>query len=139
MQGDRIKNQAIANTFVEMAWLSGVGSNTSTKGAIAYIKKFEDIIKYNSLLPIEQFLVYALPLRDKILNRDESYFSNTDNHKDKIGNDEYSLNEILRLQKIYSELDVKSRSNVWDILQAMLCLGEDYIRLRTNTNVKKVA
>jgi lysozyme family protein len=40
MQGDRIKNQAIANTFVEMAWLSGVGSNTSSKGAIAYIKKF---------------------------------------------------------------------------------------------------
>ena len=40
MQGDRIKNQAIANTFVEMAWLSGVGSNTSTRGAIAYLKKF---------------------------------------------------------------------------------------------------
>ncbi len=40
MQGDRIKNQAIANTFVEMAWLSGVGSNTSSKGAIAYLKKF---------------------------------------------------------------------------------------------------
>ena len=40
MQGDRIKNQAIANTFVEMAWGSGVGSNTSTRGAIAYLKKF---------------------------------------------------------------------------------------------------
>jgi hypothetical protein len=40
MQGDRIQNQAVANTFVEMAWLSGVGSNTSTKGAIGYLKKF---------------------------------------------------------------------------------------------------
>jgi lysozyme family protein len=40
MQGDRIKNQAIANTFVEMAWGSGVGSNTSTRGAIAYLKRF---------------------------------------------------------------------------------------------------
>lgn len=40
MQGDRIKNQAIANTFVEMAWGSGVGSNTSSKGAIAYLKNF---------------------------------------------------------------------------------------------------
>jgi lysozyme family protein len=46
MQGDRIKNQAIANTFVEMAWLSGVGSNTSTRGAIAYLKKFFKL-KYN--------------------------------------------------------------------------------------------
>jgi lysozyme family protein len=40
MQGDRIQNQAIANTFVEMAWGSGVGSNTSSKGAIAYLKNF---------------------------------------------------------------------------------------------------
>jgi hypothetical protein len=40
MQGDRIQNQAVANTFVEMAWLSGVGSNTSTKGAIGYLKSF---------------------------------------------------------------------------------------------------
>jgi len=40
MQGDRVKNQAIANTFVEMAWGSGVGSNTSTRGAIPYLKNF---------------------------------------------------------------------------------------------------
>jgi hypothetical protein len=40
MQGDRIQNQAIANTFVEMAWGSGVGSNTSTRGAIPYLKNF---------------------------------------------------------------------------------------------------
>ena len=40
MQGDKIQNQAIANTFVEMAWGSGVGSNTSTRGAIPYLKNF---------------------------------------------------------------------------------------------------
>ncbi len=98
-----------------------------------YHYQFQQIIKINSLMPIEQFLVYALPLRDKILNRDESYFSNTNNHMDKIGDNEYALNEILRLQTIYAKLDGTSRSNVWDILQAMLVLGEDYIRL----NAKK--
>ena len=40
IQGDRIQNQAIANTFVEMAWGSGVGSNTSSRGAIGYLKNF---------------------------------------------------------------------------------------------------
>ena len=40
MQGDKIQNQAIANTFVEMAWGSGVGINTSTRGAIPYLKNF---------------------------------------------------------------------------------------------------
>ncbi len=98
-----------------------------------YQYHFQQIIKINSLMPIEQFLVYALPLRDKILNRDESYFSNNDNHIDKIGDNENALNEILRLQNIYSKLDETSRSNVWDIFQAMLVLGEDYIR----ANAKK--
>jgi hypothetical protein len=59
MQGDRIKNQAIANTFVEMAWLSGVGSNTSTKGAIPYLKNFFKS-KYNkSFSSITQIVDYV--------------------------------------------------------------------------------
>ena len=40
IQGDRKQNQAIANTFVEMACGSGVGSNTSSRGAIGYLKNF---------------------------------------------------------------------------------------------------
>jgi hypothetical protein len=93
-----------------------------------YHHKFEQIIKYNSVLPIEQFLVYALPLREKILNRDETYFQNTDNHTDTIGDRNDILSEILRLQNIYCKLDDRSKSNVWDIFQAMLILGEEYIK-----------
>ena len=59
IQGDRIKNQAIANSFVEMAYMSGVGSNTSTKGAIAYLKTFFKS-KYNtSLNTITQIVDYV--------------------------------------------------------------------------------
>lgn len=94
-----------------------------------YHNKFEQIIKYNSVLPIEQFLVYALPLREKILSRDETYFQNTDNHTDSIGERNDILSEILRLQNIYCKLDDRSKSNVWDIFQAMLILGEEYIKL----------
>lgn len=93
-----------------------------------YHYQFQQIIKINSTLPIEQFLVYALPLRDKIINKDESYFSNSSNHKEKVGDNQAALEEILRLSNIYSQLDEASRSNVWDIIQAMLILGEDYIR-----------
>jgi hypothetical protein len=64
MQGDRIQNQAIANTFVEMAWGSGVGSNTSTKGAIAYLKNFFKS-KYNkSFSNITQIVDYVNELDD---------------------------------------------------------------------------
>jgi hypothetical protein len=64
MQGDRIQNQAIANTFTEMAWGSGVGSNTSTKGAIAYLKNFFKS-KYNkSFSNITQIVDYVNELDD---------------------------------------------------------------------------
>jgi hypothetical protein len=64
IQGDRIKNQAIANTFVEMAWGSGVGSNTSSKGAIGYLKNFFKS-KYNkSFDNITQIVNYVNELDD---------------------------------------------------------------------------
>jgi hypothetical protein len=64
MQGDRVKNQAIANTFVEMAWGSGVGSNTSSRGAIAYLKNFFKT-KYNkSFDNITQIVDYVNELDD---------------------------------------------------------------------------
>lgn len=64
MQGDRIQNQAIANTFVEMAWGSGVGSSTSTKGAIAYLKNFFKS-KYNkSFSNITEIVDYVNQLDD---------------------------------------------------------------------------
>lgn len=98
----------------------------------SYHYHFQQIIKVNSLLPVEQFLVYALPMRDKILNRDESYFTNNDNHKESIGDSEATLNEIIRLQGIYSQLDTTSKSNVWDIFQALLILGEEYLVINKN-------
>jgi len=94
-----------------------------------YNYKFEQIIKINISLPIERFLVNALPLRDKILNRDETYFNNYENHNIEINKDELILNEILRLKDIYYKLDEKSKCNIWDIFQALLFLGEEYIKL----------
>lgn len=64
MQGDRIQNQAVANTFVEMAWLSGVGSNTSTKGAIGYLKKFFKANYNKDLDNISQIVNYVNELDD---------------------------------------------------------------------------
>lgn len=121
---------------------------------------FQTIIKYNAIIPIEQFLIYALPIRDKIINRDESYFINENNQDildDKIkkssdfkksldlsekvfNNDEdddaslnkykNAINEILRLQNIYEHLDIESKNNIWDIFNALLILGEEYIKIK---------
>ena len=122
MATEKIKqfNEILSSFLIQISPL--VGST--------YYQQFEMIVKYNSILPIEQFLVHALPVRDKILSRDESYFTNNSNHVDKIGGNEWVLDEILRLQNIYNQLDETSRSNVWDIFQAMLILGEEYINIK---------
>jgi hypothetical protein len=119
MSKEKIKqfNEILDSFLIQISSLVGT----------SYHYQFQQIIKINSILPLEQFLVYALPMRDKILKRDETYFTNNENHKDKIGENEDALNEIIRLQGIYSRLDETSKANLWDILQALLILGEEYL------------
>ena len=40
IQGDRIKNQAIANVFVEMVWGSGLGSVSRGTGTLGWLNRF---------------------------------------------------------------------------------------------------
>lgn len=101
-----------------------------------YHKNIQTIIKFNSALPIENFLYYAIEYRDKILNRDESYFCDNNlaiNNVEKVE----KLDEIFRLQNIYINLDQVSKNNVWDIFQALLVLGEEYIKIKYGNAYQK--
>lgn len=102
-----------------------------------YHHYFNQLIKANALLPIQYFIYYVhnseKPLVTYIETRDESYFNNTDNHKEHIEGTQYSetaLMEIIRLQGIYTQLSKESKDNVWDILQALLHLSKEYITLK---------
>ena len=114
-----------------------------------YSYHLNKVVEYNAVIPIEQFLVYAIPYREQILNRDEAYFNqNSSDYKDDIiqkvstqineygnvinvnSNNMAVLDEILRLKNIYYSLDEVSQKNLWDILQAMLQLSEEYFRER---------
>ena len=107
-------NEILSNFLIQISPIIG-----ST-----YASQINNIIKYNAILPIEQFCCHALPLREKILNKDETYFINIENHNNEIKNDVDKLNEILKLKDIYSTLDDDSKSNICDIFQALLVLGE---------------
>ena len=90
-----------------------------------YASRFEIIIRTNAVLPIEQFLIHALPVREYIENRDTEYFNNK-NFNDQ---DDDILCEVLKLKDIYQQIDEESKNNIWEYLQAMLILGDDYIIL----------
>ena len=92
-----------------------------------YHNRFKQIVKANITLPIEQFLVHILPKRDKVLNKDESLFNSSLIAETFDDND--LLSKILTLENNYKELQQSSKDNIWDFFQALLILGEDYIRL----------
>jgi len=99
-----------------------------------YHHYYNQLIKANAILPVQYFITYVhqseKPLVKYIESRDETYFENTDNHKDHIGGTKYgdsALIEIIRLQGIYSQLSKDSKDNVWDILQALLQLSNEYL------------
>lgn len=95
----------------------------------SYHHYFKKLIKVNALLPIQEFSKNALPYRTKIMEQDESYFTNTNNHLDKINGNHDTLNEILRLKDIYYKLDNDSRKEVWSYFQALTILSEEYVKL----------
>ena len=98
-----------------------------------YSYQLDKIIKCNSTLPIEQYCCYILPLKDKVINKDEAYFNNTENYKDEEGRDISDMNtleELFKLRNIFNKLNDESKANVWDIIHALLHLSEEYIIIK---------
>lgn len=109
--------------MVVLAFLNQLENVTN----ISYISQFNKLIEVNSLLPIEQFINHALPVRDKIINKDESYFCDESNYNTK---DEMLLGEILHLKGVYNNLDNESKNNLWNFFQAMLIVSDEYLVLK---------
>ena len=65
VQGDRIKNQAVANTFAEMTWGSGIGSVSSGKGALGWLNSFFKKNYNQNLTTITQMVDFVNKLDDE--------------------------------------------------------------------------
>jgi len=98
---------------------------------------FKKLTKVNSILPIQQFCNNVYPYKKKIMEEDESYFSDANNYSNDVDNmknyfnttQENTLDEILRLKDVYYKLDTNSKKAVWSIFKALVILSEDYLKL----------
>lgn len=98
---------------------------------------FKKLTKANAILPIQQFCNNVYPYKKKILEEDESYFSDSNNYNNDVNNmksyfnttQENTLNEILRLKDIYYKLDKSSQKEVWSYFKALIILSEDYLKI----------
>jgi hypothetical protein len=110
-------------------------AQTSELLGTSYHHYFKKIIKVNSLIAIDNAINILLPHKDKIFNKDESYFYNEQNYLDDINskteaNQDTVLSEIFRLKDIYSKLNEDSKENVWSILQALVQLTIEYCEIK---------
>ena len=127
MTTEKIKN---FNTILE-SFLLQITSHVGT----TYHHYFQKLIKINSLIPIQHAITHLLPFKDQILKKDETYFYNENNYKNKVENEaDTVLSEILRLKDIYKQLNDESKDNVWSIFQALLQLTIEYCELK-NINI----
>ena len=91
----------------------------------SYRHYFEKLVKENSIMPIKQFYINVNPFKNKIKNKDESYFRDTSNFQEQITGDTM-FQEIMRLTNIYAKLDDDSENQMWMYFQALLLLTEEY-------------
>ena len=92
-----------------------------------YYTKFKRVRKINSSLPIKLWIENGLEYRQKIMNKDETYFL-----EKSINKSNNSFQEIFEIKEIYKEIDDKSKKNLWLYLQALVILSEDYIKDKIN-------
>jgi len=91
---------------------------------------FKKLIQVNATMAIQQFITEVLPYKDKIMDKDESYFLNIESEiTNSISEEEKesTLSEILRLKDIYKGLDSESQQEVWNYFQALIVLAEEYL------------
>jgi hypothetical protein len=98
-----------------------------------YANKFRFYVSMDTTMAIEKFLVHALPVREKILKRDDTYFTSSECTGNTTDNN--IMTEIIQMQTIYHKLDNESKKNLWDIFQALLLLGEEYIKVTRLKNL----
>ena len=117
------------NSIIE-SFLTQISDSIGT----TYLAYYKKAIKVNSLIAIENGILFMLPHKQKIFNNDESYFSddallieqlNTTQITQSFSVDQI-MSEIFRLKDIYYKLDEVSKQNVWNILQALTQLMIEY-------------
>ena len=95
-----------------------------------YKNYYSKLIKVNSIMPIKKFYNYVIPYKNKIINKDESYFKEPDNFNEhnllNENNKDKVFNEMIRLKDVYEKLNKTSQDSVWMYFQALLVLSEEY-------------
>ena len=91
----------------------------------AFYMKFKVVSALSKKQPIKSFIEYVIPLQQKIIDRDETYFTDY-----KTSKDDNAISEFLHLNGMYDTLDQNSKDNVWQYLSLLLAITIEYIQIK---------
>jgi hypothetical protein len=100
-------------------------SQTSSLVGSSYLYKFKLMTRVNSIFAIDLFIQRVLPFKNKIIEKDETFFLN------KNVDDDY-MDDVIGIKKIYHTLDMQSKENIWEIILALVYLAEERYILNNN-------
>lgn len=93
-----------------------------------YLYKYKLMHKVNKIYGIDMFIQKILPFKNKILDKDETFFINKEIDSD------YSnyMEDFICMKQIYNKMDQESKENIWDIVLALVFLAEERYNLKNN-------
>ena len=111
-------NQIIESFLIQVSPIVGT----------SYHFYYKKLIKVNAIEPIKLFQVeVVIPYKDKIFEKDETYFVNFDeNGREKLSREDEYLRDFLKMKEIYHQIDDQSKEVCWQYLQALVVLSEEY-------------
>lgn len=87
--------------------------------------------KTNATKCIEQFIIYALPEKDKIISSNEDYFLKR-NYDQELDNDQDSMMQALKLKDTWKTFDCDTKKCIFEYLQVMVHYSEEYLKCKYN-------
>jgi hypothetical protein len=94
-------------------------TQTSSFVGSSYLYKFKLMTRFNSIFAIDLFIQRVLPLKNKIIERDESFFLNNDYTK----HGEVDLNIIEKLKTYIQNMSPNSKDIVWKYIELLMKLS----------------
>ena len=95
----------------------------------SYYTVLVNLNKTNSTKVLEQFVIYGLPQKEKIMASDENYFLGK-NYSDDLDNDEDSMMKALKIKDTWKTFDDNTKKCIFEYLQVMVHYSADYFKLK---------
>jgi hypothetical protein len=101
-------------------------SITNDIDLIAYKSLYDELLKMNFLIPIQNFKKFVIPFKDQIINEDAKYFLENESYLQGVKKEE-SLLKALKLKDLYKKLNDTGRKNLWDYLKILCYYADEYV------------